>query len=187
MEGWCHHIRENLCCTHVHQTLGFHALLGLVDFFLLHLEDHLEQVPHGHHHLPGRLLRLDPEEPVPVLRRAVHVAEGSVVRHVLGYEADLVHRVVVQTVLRVAFLFKVQSNTVTYPCLLVSDLESVHRNLYVDPLLVFSTRLDGHLQLLQGILAHPVPSGLLHLQHSDQLPFEGLTFSNELLFVTASP
>ena len=89
--------------THIHQTLGLHALLGLVNFLLLHLEDHLEQIPHGHHHLPRRLLRLDPEEPVPVLWRAVHVAEGSVVRHILGNEADLVYRVVIEAVLSVFY------------------------------------------------------------------------------------
>ena len=75
----------------------------------------------------------------------------------------------------------------THPGLLVSDLESVYSNLNVDPLFVFSTRLDGHLQLLQGVLAHPVPSGLLHLQNSNQLPFEELSLAQELLLVAASP
>ena len=75
----------------------------------------------------------------------------------------------------------------THPGLLVSDLESVYSNLNVDPLFVFSTRLDGHLQLLQGVLAHPVPPGLLHLQDSDQLPFEELALAQELLLVAASP
>ena len=79
------------------------------------------------------------------------------------------------------------STQFTHPGLLVSDLESVHSNLYVDPLLVFSTRLDGHLQLLQGVLAHSVPSGLLHLQDSNQLPFEELSLAQELLLVAASP
>ena len=37
--------------------------------------------------------------PVPVLRRPVDVSKGPDVRHVLGDEADLVHRVVVQTIL----------------------------------------------------------------------------------------
>ena len=88
---------------------------------------------------------------------------------------------------KTTFLFKVQSTTVTHPCLLVSNLESVNRNLYVDPLLVFSTGLDGHLELLQGVLAHPVSPGLLHLQHSNQLPLEELALAQELLLVPASP
>ena len=148
----------------------------------------MEQIPHGHHHLPRRLLRLDTEEPVAVLWTAVHVTEGSVVRHILGYEADLVYRVVIQAVLLPLLLFiLIFIITITDPCLLVPDLQSVHSNLYVDPLLVFSTRLDGHLQLLQGVLAHPVPPGLLHLQDSDQLPFEELSLAQELLLVAASP
>ena len=93
-----------LCIAYINQTPGLHVLLGLVYLLLLHLEDHLEQVPHGHHHLARGLLRLDPEEPVPVLWAAVDVSEGAVVRHVLGDEADLVHGVVVQTVLHTALV-----------------------------------------------------------------------------------
>ena len=51
-------------------------------------------------HRSGRLLGLDAEEPVAVLRRPVDVAEGPAVGHVLGDEADLVHRVVVQAILK---------------------------------------------------------------------------------------
>ena len=77
-----------------------HLLLGLVDLLLLQLEDNLEEVAHGHDHLAGGLLRLDAEEAVAVLGAAVDVAEGAVVRHVLGDEADLVDWVVVETVLQ---------------------------------------------------------------------------------------
>ena len=50
-------------------------------------------------YLRSRLLRLDPEEPVAVFRRPVDVAERPAVRQVLGDEADLVHRMVIQTIL----------------------------------------------------------------------------------------
>ncbi len=50
-------------------------------------------------YLSGRFLRLYPKEPVPVVRGAVDVPEGAPVCNVLGDEADLVHGVVVQTVL----------------------------------------------------------------------------------------
>ena len=48
-----------------------------------------------------------------------------------------------------------------------------------NPLLVFARRLDGHLQLLQRVLTHPVSPGLGHLQHTDQFALEGLTFAKE--------
>ena len=74
--------------------------LGLVHLLLLELEDDLEEVPHGDDDRARRLLRLDAEESVAVLRRPVDVAERPVVRHVLRDEADLVHRMVVQAVLK---------------------------------------------------------------------------------------
>ena len=75
----------------------------------------------------------------------------------------------------------------SYPGLLISDLKPVHGNLDVDALLVLSAGLDGHLELLQRVLAHPVPPGLLHLQHPDQLPLEHLAVADKLLLVSTSP
>ena len=40
-----------------------HVLLGLFNLLLLELEDDLEEVAHGHHHLPRSLLRLYTKEP----------------------------------------------------------------------------------------------------------------------------
>ena len=58
--------------TYIHEVLcsscRTHVLLCLINLFLLHLKHHLEEVSHGHHHLTSRLLRLDPEEPVTILR-----------------------------------------------------------------------------------------------------------------------
>ena len=59
----------------------------------------MEEVPHGDHHLPRRLLGLDPKEPVAIFRAAVDVAECSVVGHILCYKADLVDGVMVEAVL----------------------------------------------------------------------------------------
>ncbi len=47
----------------------------------------------------GVLVGFDAEKTVALVGRAEDVAEGARVRHVLGDERDLVHRVVVQTVL----------------------------------------------------------------------------------------
>ena len=74
-------------------------LLCLVDLLLLQLKDNLEEIPHGDDNLPRGLLRLDPKEAMAVLRTAVDVTEGAVVRHVLRDEADLVHRVMVEAIL----------------------------------------------------------------------------------------
>ena len=82
------------------RSTSIHILLGLINFFLLHLEYNLEEVSHGHHHLARCLLRLDAKESVSILRRPVHIAESSVVSHVLGDETDLVHGMMIQTVLK---------------------------------------------------------------------------------------
>ena len=75
----------------------------------------------------------------------------------------------------------------TYPGLFIANLETIHSNLDVDLLFVFSARLDRHLELLEGVLTHSVPASLLHLQDSNQLAFECLALSDELLLVTTSP
>ena len=77
--------------------------------------------------------------------------------------------------------------TSSHPRLLISDLKPVHSNLDVDSLLVLAAGLDGHLELLERVLAHPVPPGLLHLQHPDQLPLEHLAVADKLLLVPTSP
>ena len=76
-----------------------YILFCLVDLLLFQLKNNLEEVSHGNHHLPSGLLRLDPEEAVTILGTAVDVTKCTVVRHVLGNEADLVHRVMVQAIL----------------------------------------------------------------------------------------
>ena len=101
--------QENKCIdTYSHEVAasGLHTLLCLVNLLLLHLKHDLEEVPHGHHHLARRLLGLDPEEPVAVLWTPVDVTERPVVGHVLRDEADLVYGVMVKTVLRTKFEFK---------------------------------------------------------------------------------
>ena len=77
-----------------------YILFCLVDLLLFQLEDNLEEVSHSNYHLPGSLLRLDPKEAVAILGTAVDVTKCTVVRHVLGDEADLVHRVVVEAILQ---------------------------------------------------------------------------------------
>ena len=52
-------------------------------------------------HLRRRLLRLDPEKAMTVLRRAVNVSEGSAVGQILSDEADLVDRMVVEAILEI--------------------------------------------------------------------------------------
>lgn len=51
-------------------------------------------------HLTRCLVSLNAEEPVPRVRRAENVTEGSRVAHILSYERYFVHRVMVQAVLR---------------------------------------------------------------------------------------
>ena len=85
--------------TYIDQTVRLHVLFRFINLLLLHLKDDLEQVPHGHDHLARRLLSLDPEEPVSILRRAVHVTKCSVVRHVLSYETDFVNWMMIKTIL----------------------------------------------------------------------------------------
>ena len=116
----------------------------------------MEEVSHGNHHLPSGLLRLDPEEAVTILGTAVYVTKCTVVRHILGNEADLVHRVVVQAILQTVnikflyFLFSVQKEFVSnfslesketkilkgecisHPCLFIPYLEAVNSNLNID-------------------------------------------------------
>jgi len=40
------------------------------------------------------------------------------------------------------------------------------------PLLVLPSRPDGHLEVLQRLLAHPIATGLAHLQNADELCLE---------------
>ncbi len=75
----------------------------------------------------------------------------------------------------------------SHPCLLVPDLEPVDCDVEHDPLLVLARRPDGHLELLQRVLAHAVAARLLHLQHADQLPLERLPVAHELVLVPRTP
>ena len=123
-----------------------YILFSLVDLLLFQLEDNLEEVSHGNHHLPGGLLSLDPKETVTILWTAVDVTKCTVVRHVLGNKADLVHRVVVQAILQpdiqyfVAIwithtgldIIKLNREHISHPCLLVPYLEAVNSNLNID-------------------------------------------------------
>ena len=141
-----------------------YILLCLVDLFLFQLENNLEEVSHGNDHLPGGLLRLDPEETVAILGTAVDVTKCTVVRHVLGNEADLVHRVVVQAILKpgsVKFqkefvshfsLDLIKSKIITgerisHPCLFISYLEAVNSNLNVD----LASQTNNEIELCFGI------------------------------------
>ena len=74
-----------------------------------------------------------------------------------------------------------------HPCLFIPDLEPVDGDVDEDPLLVLPGGLDGHLQLLEGVLAHPVAAGLLHGEHADQLPLEDLALAHELVLAAALP
>ncbi len=51
------------------------------------------------------LLSFYSKEPVAILWRAVDVTKCPAIRHVLGYEADLVNRMVVQTILKSKYCF----------------------------------------------------------------------------------
>jgi hypothetical protein len=75
----------------------------------------------------------------------------------------------------------------SYPCLFISDLETIDSNMYQDLLFMFARGLDGSLELLQCILAHSIASGLLDFKDPDKLAFEHLTFSHKLLLITSTP
>ena len=75
----------------------------------------------------------------------------------------------------------------SYPCLLIPDLEPVDGDVNDDPLLVLPGGLNGHLELLQGVLAHAVAAGLLDGQHADQLALENLALAHELVLAAALP
>ena len=74
-----------------------------------------------------------------------------------------------------------------YPCLFISDFQTIDSNMYQDPLFMFARGLDGSLELLQCILAHSIASGLLDFKDPDKLAFEHLTFSHKLLLITSTP
>lgn len=138
------------------QGLALDLLARHLDLLLLELEDHLEEVAHRQHHLAGRLVRLDAEEPMAAVRRPKDVAERPRIGHVLGNERDLVDGMVVQRVAR----------------LLIPQPQPIdgHMNRY--PLLVLAGCPYGHLEVLQRLLAHPVSSRLAHLQNADELGLE---------------
>lgn len=138
------------------QGLALDLLARHLNLLLLQLEDHLEEIAHGQHHLAGRLVRLDAEEPMPAVRRPKDVAKGPRIRHILGNEGDLVHRMMVQGV----------------PCLLIPQPQPIDGHMDGYPLLVLAGCPDGHLEVLQRLLAHAISPGLAHLQNADELCLE---------------
>ena len=51
--------------------------------------------------------------PVSILRGAVNITEGADIRHILGDEADLVHRVMVQTILHQSINQSINQSIIT--------------------------------------------------------------------------
>jgi len=138
------------------QGFALDLLARHLDLLLLQFEDHLEEIAHGQHHLAGRLVRLDAEEPMATIRRSEDIAEGPRIRHILRNEGYLVHRMMVQRVTR----------------LLIPQAQPVDGHMDGYPLLVLPSRPDGHLEVLQRLLAHPIATGLAHLQNADELCLE---------------
>lgn len=65
------------------------------------------------------------------------------------------------------------------PSLLVSEAQAVNGDVDGDALLVLARGADGHLEIGQGILAHPVATSFSHLQDSDELRLEAHPFSHK--------
>lgn len=78
------------------------------------------------------------------------------------------------------------SQALTHPSLLITEAQAVDGDVDGDALLVFARGPDGHLEVGQGILAHPVTAGLGHLQDADELRLEAHPFSHKsrgLIFI----
>ena len=74
----------------------------------------------------------------------------------------------------------------TYPVFLVSDFETIDGHMNDNLLFVFTGRFDSRLQLLKGVLAHPVTTSLTHFKHPDQFPLEGLALAHKLVVAGAT-
>lgn len=65
--------------------------------------------------------------------------------------------------LRLILLANRKRENMTYPSLIIAQPQSINSNVDLYPLLMFPSCSDGHLQVSQGFLAHPVSPGLGYL------------------------
>jgi hypothetical protein len=60
----------------------------------------------------------------------------------------------------------------TYSSFFISQPQSIDSDMDCDPLFVLARCSDGHLQVLQRLLAHSIPSGLPHLENPNEFRLE---------------